>query len=75
MDQLSAALFVEPLKALGTFLYAIDRLVVDGVVWLVGFVPQFSGFVLKLTTQRGFLQGYAAAMVFGIVVILLLVLL
>jgi len=75
VDEIYAALFVEPLKTLGRFCYAIDRIVVDGAVWLVGFVPQFGGFVVKLTTQRGFLQGYAAAMVFGIVVILLLTLL
>jgi hypothetical protein len=40
---------------------------------LVGFVPQLSGFVLKLTVQRGYLQGYAAAMLFGVVAILLIV--
>ncbi|HYE21743.1 MAG TPA: NADH-quinone oxidoreductase subunit L [Tepidisphaeraceae bacterium] len=75
VDEVYAALFVEPLKALGRFFYAIDRLVIDGILWLIGFVPQFGGFTLKLTTQRGFLQGYAASMVFGIVVILLIVLL
>jgi hypothetical protein len=32
-----------------------------------------SGFVLKLTMQRGYLQGYAAAMFFGVLAILLLV--
>ena len=46
-----------------------------GVVWLIGFVPQLSGFALKLTTQRGYLQGYAATMLLGIAVILLIVLL
>ena len=27
----------------------IDQIVVDGVVWLLGFIPQASGFALKLT--------------------------
>jgi hypothetical protein len=36
-------------------------------------VPQLSGFALKLTTQRGYLQGYAVTMLFGIAVVLLLV--
>ena len=50
---------------------AIDRYVVDGFVWLFGFIPQLFGFTLKLTTQRGSLQGYAAAMLFAIALILL----
>ena len=37
----------------------------------MGFIPQASGFTLKLTTQRGYLQGYAASMLFGVAVILL----
>jgi hypothetical protein len=46
---------------------------VDGLVWIAGFVPQLSGFALKLTTQRGYLQGYALTMILGIAVILLIV--
>jgi hypothetical protein len=45
--------------------------VVDGAVWLIGFVPQLSGFTLKLTTQRGSLQGYALLMLLCIALILL----
>ncbi len=73
VDEMYDALIVKPLWRLGQFFFAIDRIVVDGIVWVVGFVPQLSGFTLKLTTQRGFLQGYAGAMAFGIVVILLFV--
>ena len=51
---------------IGRVFFAIDRIVVDGVIWAVGFVPQLGGFALKLTTQRGYLQGYAGAMAFGI---------
>ncbi len=73
VDEIYQAVIIEPLKDLGTFFFAVDRIIVDGLVWLVGFVPQLSGFVLKLTVQRGYLQGYAAAMLFGIVAILLIV--
>ena len=73
VDEMYDALIVKPLWRLGQFFFAIDRIVVDGIVWVVGFVPQLSGFTLKLTTQRGFLQGYAGAMAFGIVIILLFV--
>jgi NADH-quinone oxidoreductase subunit L len=73
VDEIYDALFVQPLWRLGQLFYAIDRIVIDGLVWLVGFVPQLSGFTLKLTTQRGHLQGYAGAMALGIVVILLFV--
>ena len=61
------------LRKLGKAFFLIDQIVVDGLVWLVGFIPQASGFTLKLTTQRGYLQGYAGAMAFGILIILLVV--
>jgi hypothetical protein len=51
----------------------IDRFVVDGVVAFVTFVPQVLALMLKQTTQRGYLQGYAVSMLFGIAVILLLI--
>ena len=73
VDEIYQAAIVEPLWRLGQFFYAVDRIVIDGIVWLVGFVPQLSGFTLKLTTQRGYLQGYAGAMALGIVIILLIV--
>ena len=34
---------------------------------------QAGGFALKLTTQRGYLQGYAVTMLLGVAVILLVV--
>jgi hypothetical protein len=49
----------------------MDRWIVDGLVGVVGFVPQLSGFALKLSTQRGSLQGYALTMILGVAVILL----
>jgi NADH-quinone oxidoreductase subunit L len=73
VDELYDRLVVRPLAVLGKWFFEIDRVVVDSVVWLVGFVPQLGGFALKLTVQRGYLQGYAAAMLFGVLAILLLV--
>jgi len=73
VDEIYQAAIVEPLRSLGRAFFTIDRIVVDGIVWAISFVPQASGWALKLTTQRGYLQGYAATMLFGIVVILLIV--
>jgi hypothetical protein len=67
------AAIVEPLRHTAKVFFAVDRVVIDSVVWAISFVPQLSGFALKLTTQRGYLQGYAATMFFGVLAILLLV--
>ena len=73
VDEIYQDAIVEPLRALGRIFFAIDRYVVDGVVWLISFIPQASGWALKLTTQQGYLQGYAATMLFGIAIILLII--
>jgi NADH-quinone oxidoreductase subunit L len=73
VDEVYQAGIVEPLRSFGRSLFTLDRWVVDGLVNVIGIVPQASGFVLKILTQRGYLQGYAAAMLFGIVVILALI--
>ena len=72
VDEAYQAGIVEPLRRFGRVLFAIDQYVVDGVVWIVSFVPQIFGFSLRLTTQRGHLQGYAVMMLLGVAVILLL---
>ncbi len=74
VDEIYQNGIVEPLRRLAKAFYAVDRYVVDGVVWLIGFVPQLAGFSIKLVSQRGYLQGYATWMLFGVLVILLLVL-
>ena len=73
VDEIYQAGIVEPLRSLGRSFFLIDRFVVDGVVWAISFVPMLSGFALKLTTQRGYLQGYAAVMLLGIAVILMVI--
>jgi NADH-quinone oxidoreductase subunit L len=65
---------VEPLRMLGRFFYAFDRLAIDGLVWIIGMIPQVFGFSMKATVQRGYLQGYALAMLLGIALILVIVL-
>jgi NADH-quinone oxidoreductase subunit L len=76
IDEIYQGLVVEPLRNLGRFCYYVfDTYIVDGLVWLISFVPQAGGFALRFLTQRGYLQGYAVTMLFGIVVILLIVLL
>jgi NADH-quinone oxidoreductase subunit L len=73
VDEIYQAGIVEPLRSLGRAFFTIDRFVVDGLVWAISFVPMLSGFALKLTTQRGYLQGYAAVMLLGIAVILMVI--
>jgi len=73
VDEIYQAAIVEPLRALGRAFFWIDRMIIDGAVGAMSWVPQLSGYALKLGVQRGYLQGYAAAMLFGVVVILLVI--
>lgn len=70
VDEIYQWVIVEPLRGIGKVLWMIDRFIVDGLVFLVSFVPQLSGFGLKMSTQRGYLQGYALSMLLGLAVIL-----
>ena len=47
-----------------------DRYVIDGVVFIVGFIPQLVGYSLK-PTQRGLLQRYAVGMIAGLAAVVL----
>ena len=74
VDEIYQALIVEPLRELGKLLANVfDRFIVDGLVNLAGMIPQAGGIFLKMTVQRGYLQGYAAAMLFGAAIILLVI--
>jgi NADH-quinone oxidoreductase subunit L len=73
VDEFYQAAVVEPLRQLGRIFFAVDRILVDGIVTALSWIPQLFGWSLRLTVQRGSLQGYASAMLFGIVIILLLV--
>jgi NADH-quinone oxidoreductase subunit L len=73
VDEVYRAAVVRPLWALGQAFFWIDRMLVDGLVSAMGWVPLQSGRALRLTIQRGYLQGYATAMLFGVAIILLII--
>jgi NADH-quinone oxidoreductase subunit L len=73
VDEIYNAAVVAPLRMTGRLFFMFDRFVVDSLVWLVSFVPQAGGWALKLGVQRGYLQGYAAVMLFGLAIILLVI--
>jgi NADH:ubiquinone oxidoreductase subunit 5 (subunit L)/multisubunit Na+/H+ antiporter MnhA subunit len=73
VDEVYQGGVVEPLRNFGRGLWMADRFGIDGLVAAISLMPQAGGWVLKLGVQRGSLQGYAAAMLFGVVVILVLV--
>jgi NADH-quinone oxidoreductase subunit L len=73
VDELYQSAIVEPLRTIGRVCVAIDTFVIDGLIWVVSFIPQATGFALKLSTQRGYLQGYAVTMVVGVAIILIVV--
>ena len=72
VDELYEAALVRPLRTLGNLFYVVDRLLIEGLVALVGFLPRLAGLSLQ-TTQRGFLQGYGLGMAVGVGVVLLIV--
>ena len=74
VDEIYQGLVIEPLRLLGkTSAYFFDAIIVDGIVWIAAHVAWAWGFFLKVTFQRGYLQGYAAAMLLGIAIILLVI--
>ncbi len=73
VDEINDLLIVRPLRTLGWVCYIIDRMVIDGLVAIVGFLPRVLGLSLQ-PSQHGQLQGYGLGMVAGTAVILLLVL-
>jgi NADH-quinone oxidoreductase subunit L len=73
VDEIYQGLIVEPLRGLGETFFAIDRYIVDQLVNLAGAIPWIGGFFLRLTTERGYLQGYAATMLLGFAAILIFI--
>ena len=69
IDELYDAVFVNPCKKIGTFLWrVVDAGIVDGVVNGCAWVVRGIGTGLRYT-QSGYLYNYAMAMVVGVVVI------
>jgi NADH-quinone oxidoreductase subunit L len=73
VDEIYQWTIVEPLRLVGRLMLLLDAWVVDGLVKLAGAVPWVAGMTLKLGVQRGYLQGYAVAMLFGLAAILLVI--
>ena len=68
-DEIYDALFVNPCKRLGTFLWkGVDAKVVDGIVNGTGAVVQFASRALRLT-QTGVVHNYALSMVIGVLLV------
>ena len=67
VDELYDVLFVQPLYRLGEICYGIDRYFINAILWIISAVPRAIGFGLR-TWQNGAMQGYALAMVIGLLV-------
>ena len=74
VDEACQRLVVGPLRQLGELCQAVDRLVVEGLVQLVGFLPRLLGLTIR-PAQNGALQGYGLGMAAGVAAILVLLLL
>ena len=71
VDEFYDAIIVRPLHTVGELCFAVDRLVIELVVALVGFLPRALGLSIA-PFQKGALQGYGLGMAVGTAVILLL---
>jgi NADH-quinone oxidoreductase subunit L len=69
-DEIYTALLLRPAWILAHILSYFDRYFIDGLVFIVGFIPQLAGYSLK-PTQRGLLQKYAVGMVAGLAAIVI----
>jgi NADH-quinone oxidoreductase subunit L len=73
IDAIYAAFITKPLRIFSHIQAIIDRYLIDGIVFMVGFFPQLVGYSLK-PTQRGLLQRYAVGMVAGLAIIIVAIL-
>jgi NADH-quinone oxidoreductase subunit L len=64
VDEACDWLIVRRLRRLGQLFDVVDRLFIDGLVWLVTAVPRLLGLTLQ-GLQRGSLQGYGVTMAAG----------
>ncbi len=71
-DELYDKLITKPLRGLAYVCYYFDQLIIDGLVILVAWMPRVAGITIR-PTQSGKLQGYGAAMAFGLGIIALLI--
>ncbi len=74
VDELYDFLIVKPLLVLSHIFHLIDKLLVDGLVDLLGAIPRWVGKALR-PSQSGELHGYAVGMAGGLAVLLVIVIL
>jgi len=72
VDELYHYVIVRPLWVISNIFHLIDKLLVDGLVNLLGWLPGATGRGLR-PAQSGELHGYAAGMVGGLAVVMLIV--
>ena len=73
VDEVYDALIRTPLWVLSNVFHLFDKLVVDGLVNLVGWLPRAFGGTVR-PSQSGVLHGYAAGMAGGLALVLLIAL-
>ncbi len=74
VDELYHATIAMPLRVIAHISHALDRLLVDGLVNLFGWLPRLFGRTIR-PAQNGLLHSYAIRMVGGVGVVVLLVVL
>jgi len=68
VDELYDAIIVRPLRMAGHLCFQMDRLIINGVLAVIGAVPRWLGLSVQ-PTQRGLLQGYGLGMMTGLAAI------
>jgi NADH-quinone oxidoreductase subunit L len=72
VDELYDWVIVRPLRAVGQLLFVIDQLVINAIVYSIGWLPALIGRGIR-PAQSGRLQGYGLGMAIGLGVVVLLV--
>ena len=73
INEIYGATIVEPLRRLGSLFYAVDRLIINSLMDLVGFAPRLLGLGVR-PAQNGRIQSYGLGMVLGVAVLAVVVL-
>lgn len=73
VDEFYNAAIRVPLRVASHLMHWFDKLVIDGIVNLVGMSPRVFGWMVR-PSQSGVLQGYAVGMVGGMAVLLVVIL-
>jgi len=72
VDEFYAMVFVTPLRVIAHIFHWIDKLLLDGLVNLFGFLPRVFAWIIR-PSQSGVLQGYAVSMAGGLAIMLFVV--